>query len=103
MVRYGFLAVALLSILAGFVLIPSVLDPYAAFCRICAGFFNPMLKFFIRELGEAGVYNHYTALAITTSVAASIIPICSHSHRGHDHRTLHLQHGMSRRDYTRYG
>lgn len=73
MVRYGFLAVALLSILAGFVLIPSVLDPYAAFCRICAGFFNPMLKFFIRELGEAGVYNHYTALAITTSVAASII------------------------------
>lgn len=72
-VRYGFLAVAVVCLLMGFILLPSVLDPYAAFCRVCAGFFNPMLKFFIKELGQAGVYSHYVALSITTSVAASII------------------------------
>lgn len=70
--RVAFLALLVVSLATGMILIPSVIEPSAAFIRICAGFFNPMLKFAVRALGNAGIYSHYAAIAVTTSVAASI-------------------------------
>ena len=72
-VRIAFLLVALASALIGFVFLPSVLDPYSVFCRICAGVFNPMLTFFVHEFGEVGIQSQYIAVAVTSSVASSIL------------------------------
>lgn len=71
--RYFFLAIVAISVLAGFMFLPSVLDPYNLFCRICAGVFNPVLAFFKQELAEVGVQSNYVAMAVSSSVASSIL------------------------------
>lgn len=70
--RYAVLLVVAVCLLGGFVLFPSVVDPLAAFQRICAGFFNPVAKFLAEALGDAGLTQRM-AFPVSVSVAASII------------------------------
>lgn len=71
--RFAFLVAAIVCVILGFMFLPSVLDPYNVFCRICYGVFSPMLSFFIQELGEVGIHSQYAAIAVTSSVASSIL------------------------------
>lgn len=71
--RYGFLALILVSLAIGFSTLPSVLEPDSAFERICRGFFNPMLKFSVNRLGEMGFDVTTAPYYVTVSVASSII------------------------------
>lgn len=71
--RYGFLALILVSLAIGFSTLPSILEPYSAFDRICRGFFNPMLKFSVNRLGEMGFEVTADPYTVTVSVASSII------------------------------
>ena len=73
--RLLFLLTAILGALDGFIILPSVLDPFNAFCRICAGVFNPVLGFISGGLAEIGVNSQYVAMAVTSSVASSIIAL----------------------------
>ena len=72
-IRYVFLVVTVVSVLVGFMFLPSVLDPYNLFCRICESVFNPILLFFARKLGEFGIESQYAAMAVSSSVASSIL------------------------------
>lgn len=73
--RLLFLLTAILGALDGFIILPSVLDPFNAFCRICTGVFNPVLGFISGGLAEIGVNSQYVAMAVTSSVASSIIAL----------------------------
>lgn len=71
-VRYMTLAAVVVCLVCGFMLLPTVIDPLAAFQRICSGFVNPMIKFVTKFLVDAGMTERM-AYPVTVSVAASII------------------------------
>lgn len=74
-IRLLFLLTAIIGALDGFIILPSVLEPFNVFCRICAGVFNPLLGFISGGLAEIGVNSQYVAMAVTSSVASSIIAL----------------------------
>ncbi len=73
LVRCLFLIVVLLASMAGFMLLPSVLEPYAAFCRVCTDFFSPVLALVSRLLESVGIRSQAAAVMITASAGSSIV------------------------------
>lgn len=71
--RRIFLAVMLLCMIAGAVTIPSVLDPYSAYCRVCHSFLAPLLSLVGDALEGIGITSHPIAVTVTASVTSSII------------------------------
>lgn len=72
-VRYGFMAALILCLIGGWILIPSIIDPYSAFNRICFGFFNPILHFVANNLANVGIESPPAAIYLTTSIVSTII------------------------------
>lgn len=71
--RYLMLGAMVASIMGGFLLVAEVLDPYSAYSRICAGFFNPVIKAVASALESLGVQNPAAREIVGVSVTASII------------------------------
>lgn len=71
--RYIFLAVLAVALMAGMGAVVSVLMPYSVFTRICHGTFEPLVTLVAQLLASAGVESAQSAVAITGSIAGSII------------------------------
>lgn len=73
-VRYAFLAVTLLCVIGGLMILPSVVEPYSAFNRICTALFEPVVSFFASLFGSSGAV-FVTASLMSTVTAAMIFVI----------------------------
>lgn len=71
-VRYSMLGLTVVCLVAGITLLPSVIDPSAAFHRICSGFFNSVAKYLAEWLGAHGITERLS-YPVTVSVASSIV------------------------------
>lgn len=73
-VRYAFLAVTLLSLIGGLMILPSVVDPFSAYNRICTALFKPVVSFVASAVGYPGAV-FVTASALSTGTAIMIFAI----------------------------
>lgn len=68
-VRYAFLAVTLLSVIGGLMILPSVIDPFSAFNRICTALFRPAVSLMSSIVGAPG------AVLVTASIMSTVTAI----------------------------
>ena len=71
--RYGCMALLIVCLIGGWILIPSVIDPYSAYNRICYAFFRPILEFVYGHLSASCIVSTPAAVYLTSSVVSSII------------------------------
>lgn len=59
--------------LTGISALPSILEPFSAFTRVCESFLLPVCQLVAKMLAGIGIGNHATAIIITASTGGSII------------------------------
>lgn len=73
--RYIILVVTILLAMAGLTFLPSIVEPFSAFQRVCESFFRPLVQFVARGLHALGISNDGAATVITASVSGSLIAL----------------------------
>lgn len=71
--RYVMLGVTLICLMAGFMIIPSLIEPYMAYERICSDLFRPLLKLIVPGLTCMGIGNEHVAIFVTGTATATAI------------------------------
>lgn len=71
--RFAILIIAVLLTMTGLTLLPSHVEPFADFKRICESFFRPVAQLVERALDGLGIHSEAAPVIITASAAGSII------------------------------
>lgn len=71
--RFAILIAAVLLTMTGFSLLPSLIEPFADFERICGSFFHPLAQIVERMLESLGIHSSSAPVIITASATGSII------------------------------